>query len=48
MVASVSTYGSSICEPASNIYEKAKMVNIACGSTAVRLTERASIFFFRA
>jgi branched-chain amino acid transport system substrate-binding protein len=28
VVASVSTYGSSICEPASNIYEKAKMVNI--------------------
>jgi branched-chain amino acid transport system substrate-binding protein len=47
LVASVSTYGSSICEPASNIYEKAKMVNIAYGSTAVRLTERGTKYFFR-
>jgi branched-chain amino acid transport system substrate-binding protein len=47
VVASVSTYGSSICEPASNIYEKARMVNIAYGSTAVRLTERGLKYFFR-
>jgi branched-chain amino acid transport system substrate-binding protein len=47
VVASVSTYGSSICEPASNIYEKAKKVNIAYGSTAVRLTERGLKYFFR-
>lgn len=47
VVASVSTYGSSICEPASNIYEKAKMPNIAYGSTAVRLTERGLKYFFR-
>ena len=47
VVASVSTYGSSICEPASNIYEKAKMVNIAYGATAVRLTERGLKYFFR-
>ena len=47
VVASVSTYGSSICEPASNIYEKAKMVNIGYGVTAVRLTERGLKYFFR-
>jgi branched-chain amino acid transport system substrate-binding protein len=47
IVASVSTYGSSICEPASNIYEKGKIVNIAYGSTAVRLTEHGLKFFFR-
>ncbi len=47
IVGSVSTYGSSICEPASNIYEKAKMVNVAYGSTAVRLTERGLKYFFR-
>jgi branched-chain amino acid transport system substrate-binding protein len=44
---SVSTYGSSICEPASNIYEKAKIVNVAYGSTAVRLTEKGLKYFFR-
>jgi len=47
VVASVSTYGSSICEPASAIYEKAKMVNIAYGSTAVRLTGKGLQYFFR-
>ena len=47
IAASVSTYGSSICEPASYIYEKAKMVNIGYGVTAVRLTERGLKYFFR-
>jgi len=47
VAASVSTYGSSICEPASNIYEKAGMVNIGYGVTAVRLTERGLKYFFR-
>jgi branched-chain amino acid transport system substrate-binding protein len=47
VVAAVSTYGSSVCEPASNIYEKAKMVNIGYGVTAVRLTERGLKYFFR-
>ena len=35
VVAVVSTYGSSVCEPASNIYEKFKKVNIGYGVTAV-------------
>jgi branched-chain amino acid transport system substrate-binding protein len=47
VVASVSSYGSSITEPASNIYERKKMVNIAYGATAVRLTERGLKYFFR-
>ncbi len=47
VVAAVSSYGSSITEPASNIYEKSKMVNIAYGATAVRLTERGLKYFFR-
>jgi len=47
VIASVSTYGSSICEPASNIYEKFKKVNIGYGVTAVRLTQRGFNYFFR-
>ena len=47
VVAAVSTYGSSICEPASNIYEKFKKVNIGYGVTAVRLTQRDFKYFFR-
>jgi branched-chain amino acid transport system substrate-binding protein len=47
VVAAVSSYGSSITEPASNIYEKRKMVSIAYGATAVRLTERGLKYFFR-
>jgi branched-chain amino acid transport system substrate-binding protein len=47
VVAAVSSYGSSITEPASNIYEKRRMVNIAYGATAVRLTERGLKYFFR-
>jgi branched-chain amino acid transport system substrate-binding protein len=47
VVAAVSTYGSSVCEPASNIYEKFKKVNIGYGVTAVRLTERNFKYFFR-
>ncbi|MBN1636529.1 MAG: branched-chain amino acid ABC transporter substrate-binding protein [Deltaproteobacteria bacterium] len=47
VVAAVSTYGSSVCEPASNIYEKYKKVNIGYGVTAVRLTQRDFKYFFR-
>ncbi|HET6487165.1 MAG TPA: branched-chain amino acid ABC transporter substrate-binding protein [Spirochaetia bacterium] len=47
VVAAVSSYGSSITEPASAIYEKKKMVNIAYGATATRLTEGGKQFFFR-
>jgi len=47
VVAVVSTYGSSVCEPASNIYEKFKKVNVGYGVTAVHLTERNFKYFFR-
>jgi branched-chain amino acid transport system substrate-binding protein len=47
VVASVSSYGSSVTEPASNIYEKSKMVNIGYGATAVTLTARGLKYFFR-
>jgi branched-chain amino acid transport system substrate-binding protein len=47
VVASVSTYGSSICEAAMSIYEKRKKVNIGYGVTAVRLTEKGFKYFFR-
>jgi branched-chain amino acid transport system substrate-binding protein len=47
VVAAVSSYGSSITEPASGIYEKKKMVNIAYGATATRLTEGGKQYFFR-
>jgi len=47
VVAAVSTYGSSVCEPASNIYERLKKVNIGYGVTAVRLTDRGFKYFFR-
>ena len=47
LAAAISSYGSSITEPASNIYEKRQIVNIAYGATAVRLTERGLKYFFR-
>jgi len=47
VVASVSTYGSSVTEPASNLYEKFKKVNIAYGATNTRLTEKGLKYFFR-
>jgi branched-chain amino acid transport system substrate-binding protein len=47
IAAAISSYGSSITEPASNIYEKRHIVNIAYGATAVRLTERGLKYFFR-
>ena len=47
VIAAISTYGSSVCEPASNIYEKFKKTNIGYGVTAVRLTQRGFKYFFR-
>jgi branched-chain amino acid transport system substrate-binding protein len=47
IVASISTYGSSVTEPASNLYEKFKKVNIAYGATNTRLTEKGLKYFFR-
>jgi len=47
VVACVSTYGSSVTEPASDLYEKFNKVNIAYGATLVHLTERGLKYFFR-
>ncbi|MEA4882385.1 MAG: branched-chain amino acid ABC transporter substrate-binding protein [Clostridia bacterium] len=47
VVAVVGTYGSSVNDPASAIYERAGLVNIAYGSTAEKLTEQGRKFFFR-
>ena len=47
IVGVVSTYGSSVCESASEIYEKRKIVNIGYGATAVGLTRRGFKYFFR-
>ncbi|BAS27482.1 branched-chain amino acid ABC transporter substrate-binding protein [Limnochorda pilosa] len=47
VVAVVGTYGSSINEPASTIYERAGVVNIGYGSTAVQLTQHGWQYFFR-
>ncbi len=47
VVAVVSTYGSSVNEKASAVYERAGLVNIGYGSTAVRLTQQGLKYFFR-
>ncbi|MBS3732377.1 MAG: branched-chain amino acid ABC transporter substrate-binding protein [Desulfobacterales bacterium] len=43
----IGTYGSSITEASQNIYASAGIVQIANGSTAVRLTEKDLPYFFR-
>ena len=43
----IGTYGSSITEASQNIYNEAKIVQIANGSTAIRLTEKGLKYFFR-
>ena len=47
VTAVIQTYGSSITQPASDIYEKYKKVNIAYGATFTGLTERGLKYFFR-
>lgn len=47
IVAAIQTYGSSVTQPASDIYEKFKKVNIAYGATVTGLTERGLKYFFR-
>jgi len=47
VVAAIATYGSSVQQPASDIYEKFKMVNIGYGSTNTNLSERGLKYFFR-
>ena len=47
IVAVVGTYGSSITEASQNIYDESGIVQIANGSTAIRLSEKGLKNFFR-
>jgi len=47
VVASIQTYGSSVTEPASNLYEKFTKLNIAYGATRTDLTEKGLKYFLR-
>ena len=47
VVGVIQTYGSSVTQPASDIYENYKKVNIAYGATRTDLTERGHEFFLR-
>ncbi|HVO84835.1 MAG TPA: branched-chain amino acid ABC transporter substrate-binding protein [Syntrophobacteria bacterium] len=47
VVAVIGTYGSSVTEATQNIYNEAKIPQIANGSTAIRLTEKGLKYFLR-
>jgi branched-chain amino acid transport system substrate-binding protein len=47
ITAVVGTYGSSITEAGQSIYDESEIIQIATGSTAVRLTEKGLKYFFR-
>lgn len=47
IVAVIGTYGSSITEASQNIYNESNIIQIANGSTAVRLSEKGLKLFFR-
>jgi branched-chain amino acid transport system substrate-binding protein len=48
VVAVIGSYGSSVTEPAEDIYEKNKMVSVGYGCTALRLTvDKKPNYFFR-
>jgi branched-chain amino acid transport system substrate-binding protein len=48
VVAVIGSYGSSVTEPAEDIYEKNKMVDVGYGCTALRLTvDKKPTYFFR-
>ncbi len=47
IVAVVGTYGSSITEATQNIYDESQIIQVANGSTAIRLTEKGLKYFFR-
>jgi len=46
-IAVIGTYGSSITEATQNIYDENKIVQVATGSTAIRLSEKGLRYFFR-
>lgn len=47
VVAVIGTYGSSVTEASQGIFNEAKIIQIANGSTAIRLTEKKLPYFFR-
>lgn len=47
VVAVIGTYGSAVTEATQNIYDEAGIIQVANGSTAVRLTEKGLKHFFR-
>lgn len=47
VIAVIGTYGSSITEAAQRIYNESRVIQVANGSTAVRLTEKGLKYFFR-
>ncbi len=47
VVAVIGTYGSAVTEATQNIYDEAKIIQVANGSTAIRLTEKGLKYFFR-
>ncbi len=47
IVAVIGTYGSSVTEATQNIFNENKIIQIANGSTAIRLTEKGYKYFFR-
>jgi branched-chain amino acid transport system substrate-binding protein len=47
VVAVIGTYGSAVTEASQSIFDEADIVQVANGSTAVRLTEKGLKYFFR-
>ncbi|MCX7668029.1 MAG: ABC transporter substrate-binding protein, partial [Atribacterota bacterium] len=48
VVAAIASYGSSVTEPAADLYDRNKVISIAYGATAVRLTmDKERPYFFR-
>lgn len=47
VVAVIGTYGSAVTEATQNIYDEAKIIQVANGSTAIRLSEKKLKYFFR-
>lgn len=47
VIAVIGTYGSSVTEVTQNIYDEEDIIQVANGSTAVRLSEKGLKFFFR-
>lgn len=43
----IGTYGSAVTEATQNIYDEGKIIQIANGSTAIRLSEKGLKYFFR-